>query len=203
MPTCKDVELLLLDYLDGYLLPSQREVLESHVRGCPSCSTVLQGIRGLDEELEDIPQVVEPEEMTARVLRSLPPPHRPERTSWKRPSHRVFLALAALLLAAVLFPGGPFRGPLTERSHAVEIVFSAPGAGSVALVGDFNGWSADRNAMSLDEKSGLWKVRLTLPPGVYGYGFVIDGKNWTPDPNADRFIADGFGGENSLLIVGG
>ena len=28
---CEDVELMLQDYLDGYLLPSQREVLESQL----------------------------------------------------------------------------------------------------------------------------------------------------------------------------
>jgi hypothetical protein len=38
---------------------------------------------------------------------------------------------------------------------------------------------------------------------VYEYGFLVDGKDWTADPNADGFTADGFGGENSILIIEG
>jgi len=51
MLICEDVELMLQDYLDGYLLPSQREVLESHVRGCEQCRELLAGLTRLAPEL--------------------------------------------------------------------------------------------------------------------------------------------------------
>jgi hypothetical protein len=31
--------------------------------------------------------------------------------------------------------------------------------------------------------------------------FVIDGERWVVDPLAGRFVEDGFGRENSVLIV--
>jgi hypothetical protein len=31
--------------------------------------------------------------------------------------------------------------------------------------------------------------------------FVLDGKEWVPDPNALRYVNDGFGNRNSILEI--
>ena len=60
MSNCNDMELLLHDYLDGYLLVSQREVLEEHLRGCDECRTLLADLRELDDEFVSLPEIEAP-----------------------------------------------------------------------------------------------------------------------------------------------
>jgi 1,4-alpha-glucan branching enzyme len=76
---------------------------------------------------------------------------------------------------------------------------SAQGAAAVAVVGDFNGWDPARGAMS-KTANGWWEVHLTIEPGQYQYGFVIDGEH-VPPPNPYATVEDGFGGLNGLLVV--
>jgi hypothetical protein len=46
-----------------------------------------------------------------------------------------------------------------------------------------------------------WTLTVFLAPGRYHYAFLIDGRRWQPDPGALLFEDNGFGGENSVLIV--
>ena len=57
------------------------------------------------------------------------------------------------------------------------------------------------NINPLSEKDGLYTVTLYLKRGKYSYKFVVDG-NWITDENAEDFIDDGFGGENSIIYIG-
>lgn len=200
---CQDVELLLQDYLDGYLLPSQREVLEGHIRGCASCRELLHGIARIDDGLEGLTTIEAPPDLATSILAALP------RTAYG-PSRlgRVVRWAAAPVVVALLVVGGllvkgrvQLRGLTLERS--VEVVYAAPQAASVALVGDFNGWNPHRTQMVRVSHEGLWRARLTLPPGVYQYSFVVDGSSWVADPRASTTLADGFGGANSVIVVDG
>ena len=75
-------------------------------------------------------------------------------------------------------------------------------AKSIAVVGDFNRWEPDKNFLSDDNNDGVWELEMFLPPGRYTYFFVIDGKEWRIDPKAKEFKDDGFGGKNSVMVVG-
>jgi len=68
---------------------------------------------------------------------------------------------------------------------------------TVFIVGDFNKWTPQKMEKGDNH---IWKIILQLEPGEYKYQFVIDGK-WIKDPYNSRFKPDGYGGENSLLIV--
>lgn len=80
-------------------------------------------------------------------------------------------------------------------------VYHDDAAKSVALAGDFNGWSQAAHPLKRDG-SGLWLVDLkTLQAGRYQYKFIVDNKRWIEDPSNGMKVADGFGGLNSLLVI--
>ena len=51
------------------------------------------------------------------------------------------------------------------------------------------------------QTNGVWTLDVPLEPGVYEYAFIIDGQEWRPDPLATASADDGFGMENSVVIV--
>jgi hypothetical protein len=130
-------------------------------------------------------------------------------------SPRGGLAIAAGL-AAVLATGiwlgrqsvalpTPARAPMVATAgqgvREVEFVLVAPGASRVVLVGDFNGWSHGATPLRASERSGIWSVTIPLAPGRHEYAFLVDGKQWRPDPRAPLAPGDDFGAPNSVLTV--
>jgi hypothetical protein len=152
--------------------------------------------------METLPDVQPPEGLGERVLQAIPAIPGRDR-SLLGPSSRYLAAAAVVFFTFALLLGGQFRIGPPSNSRLVEIVFNAPEAGTVSVVGDFNDWDPARDTMARQDQDGLWKVQLRLRPGVYQYGFVIDGQRWSADPLADSFMADGFGGRNSVLFVEG
>jgi hypothetical protein len=125
------------------------------------------------------------------------------------------LALAAGLATVVL--GGARLLSMGERSasapqsvaarsdtvHVVRFVFVAPGASTVALAGDFNRWDVNAHQLRPVGADGVWSASVALTPGRHEYAFVIDGTRWVADPVAATTIADEFGGQSSVVTVGG
>jgi hypothetical protein len=91
----------------------------------------------------------------------------------------------------------------TADTRAVQFVVLVPHAASVALVGDFNDWSAAATPMTPAAGAGLWSVTVPLAPGRYRYSFLVDGTRWVPDPEAPKAVEDDFGRPNSVVTVGG
>ena len=132
-------------------------------------------------------------------------------TAWVlRPSLRLSplgLGLAAAVMATVLL--APWRGtppavtPVAAAPAAVvyvQFVLDAPGARSVAVAGDFNGWEVS-SGLTDPDGDGIWTGRVPLQPGVHEYMFVIDENEWVTDPRADRWSEDGFGNRNAVVAV--
>jgi hypothetical protein len=90
----------------------------------------------------------------------------------------------------------------TAGYKSVQVVFRAPAATHVSVVGDFNAWDTHSDAMSRDPVTGLWSHTLALRPGRHVYAFVVDGGKWTLDPRAPRTRDSDFGTEQSVMIVG-
>lgn len=127
---------------------------------------------------------------------------RPIRVS---PAMGLGLAAAATVLLLAL-PSGP-DSPVAQGDTAADVqvvtrfVFVAPQASSVHLTGEFLEWSEDGVPMVDPRGTGVWTVDLPLDPGVYQYSFVVDGREWIPDPLAVSQVDDGFGRQNSVVIV--
>jgi anti-sigma factor RsiW len=200
---CEDVELMLQDYLNGYLLPSQREILESHLRGCENCRKLVAGVTRLESRLDKIGDVEVPPGLSSSILAALPEQVYGPSLLGRALSWGAAPLLVVLLVAAGFLANGRFRMREQFAEREVEIVFQAPQAASVAIVGDFNGWDPRRTRLARSSHEGLWRARLRLPPGVYQYSFVLDDAFWVCDPQAKTVLADGFGGQNSIIIVDG
>jgi len=82
----------------------------------------------------------------------------------------------------------------------VRFMLLQPGARSVSVAGDFNGWDPVQTKLEQSE-GGVWTAMIALKPGRYQYMFVIDGKQWIPDPLAIDGAGDGFGAQNAVLDV--
>jgi hypothetical protein len=116
------------------------------------------------------------------------------------PAWPLALGVAGATLALVLLvPGRPAR-PGVEEGIA-QFVGHFPGARSVEVVGSFNDWRRGDVALRDDDNNGIWHGAIVLPAGQHEYMFVVDGERWVPDPLAGRYVDDGFGRENALLIV--
>lgn len=125
-----------------------------------------------------------------------------------RPSLLRPLMLVGAAAAVLVVVGGVVGFSLAERApvamspsplRTVHFALEAPGAKTVVLVGDFNGWSADRGLTLTARDGDRFVATAELPPGRYAYAFVVDGERVVVDPSAPAFEPDGFGGRNSVL----
>ena len=118
-------------------------------------------------------------------------------------------AWAALIAAGIVAIAT--AGVLKARPHRdlvigggpepVKFVLVAPGAKSVAVVGDFNNWGLNDSALRATSNQGVWSVTASVPAGVHRYAFVVNGKQWMADPTASRSSGDDFGMPSSALVV--
>ena len=73
-------------------------------------------------------------------------------------------------------------------------------AETVHLVGDFNGWDQRSHAMMRDRADGTWYVVVELDLGrEYQFRYLVNGSEWHNDWNADDYVANSFGGANSVV----
>ncbi len=122
----------------------------------------------------------------------------------------VWVPLAAAAVVALVWLGGRTGGDGGQASPQtaalsdtlfVRFQLLAPEAQQVAIAGSFSDWTPDALPL-VRENGGLWSITLALPLGEHQYQFVIDGERWIPDPRAHAQLEDGFGGTNSVVIVG-
>jgi len=111
------------------------------------------------------------------------------------------LALAAVLAAVVLVPTHGTPPLLGAQEGIAQFVGHFPGARSVDVVGPFTDWRSGVIPLRDDDHDGVWSAVVVLPSGAHEYMFVVDGERWVADPLAGRYVSDGFGRQNALLIV--
>lgn len=184
----------------------------------------------LDARLAEMARVLRaPESLSAgfdaRLLgavRAGPHPVRRAASDVLRLSPRRALAAAAAI-AAVAFLGGLVAGrgaspgsartavvPATsvasaaegDTVHVVRFLFIAPAARSVAIVGDFNGWSRTATPLAPTGAGGAWSATVALPVGQHQYAFIVNDSTWTTDPSTPLTVHDDFGTTSSIVSVG-
>jgi 1,4-alpha-glucan branching enzyme len=74
-------------------------------------------------------------------------------------------------------------------------------AGSVHLVGEFNGWDTASHPMKL-QKDGSYSLTINLEKGrEYQFRYLIDGMKWQNDDCADRYVKTPFGDSDNSVVV--
>jgi len=86
-----------------------------------------------------------------------------------------------------------------SKPKKVNFLLEAAHAGQVFLVGEFNAWNTTTHPMK-KEKSGVWKISLSLLPGAYQYRFFVDG-GWQGDPESKECVTNPFGSYNCVRRV--
>lgn len=152
-----------------------------------------------------------PEDLLGRVMAALPEVPPPSPVTRFIPSVRLWLqnrgrwllpslgcALAVLLLVFSLQIQKEAASPSLVL---VPFEFHAPTAGRVELVGTFSEWAPGRILLHGPDAFGYWGGLLPLPEGHHEYLFLVDGTHLLQDPNALDQQPDGFGLNNSALVV--
>jgi hypothetical protein len=79
---------------------------------------------------------------------------------------------------------------------SVRFVLEAEDATNVALVGGFTEWEETAMVRS----GGFWAVTLEVEPGMYRFGFVVDGAWYVPEDAVGKTV-DEWGVEQATLVV--
>jgi hypothetical protein len=90
-------------------------------------------------------------------------------------------------------------GPLTitRRADSLVLKLRRPGAQTVSIAGDWNGWT---RVPLVQVGSDTWDVVLRVPNGIHYFTLFIDGAAWAI-PEGVPSVPDGFGGRVAVLAV--
>lgn len=93
-----------------------------------------------------------------------------------------------------------------KEKPVCKVTFKLPqdvvsSANKVNLTGDFNNWDLEGLTMK-KTRTGEYSVSLELEKGKeYQFRYVIDGKEWINEEQADKFVPNVFQTENSVVVV--
>lgn len=95
-------------------------------------------------------------------------------------------------------PAPLYRISGSGERRIVTFRLEAPDADEVVLLGDFTGWEP----VPLERSDGAWTATLRVEPGVYHFGFRMDGAWHVPEDASGR-VTDDWGRTNATLVVPG
>lgn len=91
-----------------------------------------------------------------------------------------------------------------KSTKTCRVTFELPAevsAQAASVCGDFNEWSPTANPM-IRRKDGRFSLTLPLPvEQTYRYRFLLDGERWENDWEAEMYVNNAFGTEDSLISV--
>jgi anti-sigma-K factor RskA len=201
--------------LDDDLDPEEKKLLLERVEADPALREELESMTGTIRLIETSERMQAPPFFTAEVMCRLP-----KKKPTTRARIREFLfgsrvlrwnvatvAAAALVALVVVQVVRTQITPLetaaiVPRAQTVVVTMHlhAPKAHSIAVAGTFNKWD-ERSHMLTKQEDGVWTISIPLKPGEYSYMFIVDGKAWVTDPNAETYRDDGFGNRNAVMRV--
>ncbi len=89
------------------------------------------------------------------------------------------------------------KAAITPKAQTFR--FTAPGAATVLLVGDFTQWQT-RPIPLKKGAGGLWSTTVELTPGKHVYRFIVDGE-WQDDPECTIHVPNPYGGKDMVRTV--
>ncbi|MEY9091708.1 zf-HC2 domain-containing protein [Paenibacillus sp. RC84] len=137
---CKEVKELMQRDLDGDLNDLERQRLNQHVQQCSECGTMLQRLRMLSKELENLPKIMPPFSIVDSILPQL------ERLDEEKSNQRE--EAAGLSRAVGRSPRSPEQLPWTRRIAAHVSWKTVSGVVAAGFVLGFFAFNMDRPAQS-------------------------------------------------------
>ena len=213
---CLTAKQLIQGYLDQHISKTDKKALEQHIKECSSCR---EGLESWGHFFADIDLLTEekavPAEMTTLIMNQIESEQVAIQPSWwERLKHTLTIprfslrwigAAAVALVAFTIFINFNLFSPEMIPNGLTEVQFSLRAGteqlSTVAVVGDFNGWNPEKHLLQDENKDGIWTATLRLEPGRYEYMFILDGQKWVPDPEAYRYVRDGFGNKNAVIEI--
>ena len=222
---CQKIKKLLNPYIDQVLDADTTKQVDKHLKSCSTCNKEYQRLKEIITSLNSLSPQPAPKTFTQNIMAKISQEEVQIQSSWidhlKRQisipslsfprkwesmfSFRLVGAAAAAALIVFFAFTFIFNTPDTYPICSAEVQFSLKindgKAHTVAIAGDFNGWNPQANLLEDPDGDGIWTGTLKLEPGRYEYMFVLDGEKWFPDPNALRYVKDGFGNKNAILEI--
>jgi hypothetical protein len=222
---CTKNKKLLNFYLDQTLDRDTTKQVEEHLKSCSTCQEEYLKLKKIVSALNSISPQIALTELTTKIMAKISQEEIQIQSSWidqlKRQisipslsfprkwesifSFRLVGVTAAAALIIFFAFTFIFNLPNTSSICSAKVQFSLKlndnKTHTVAIAGDFNSWSPGDNLLEDPDGDGIWTGTLKLKPGRYEYMFVLDGKKWVPDPNALRYVKDGFGNKNAILEI--
>lgn len=93
------------------------------------------------------------------------------------------------------------RGWNEEGKVLVTFRVNADAGDSVAVVGEFNGWSQTATLMERgDAGAAEFVASIVLDRGrAYRFRYLVDGRRWENDWAADDYVPNEYGGTDSVV----
>jgi len=94
----------------------------------------------------------------------------------------------------------------SKSKPVCKVTFTLPSevvvdAKKVAVLGDFNEWSSTATLLK-KQKDGQYKASVELPVGSeFQFRYLIDESNWINDEAADKYVANEFTTDNSVVVL--
>jgi anti-sigma-K factor RskA len=219
MNTGKDLNKEIIHrLLDDDLGLDEEKTLMEQVQADPALQKEFDGLTEALRAVETSERIPAPPFFTAEVMRRLLP--RKENLAkrmldflfkgrvfkWNMAAALATVGLVALVLTQVVHINNRNRPvetavvPQQDQVVTVTMNLYAPQAHHVAVAGTFNKWKVAANVLTKQE-NGVWTINIPLKPGEYSYMFIVDGKAWVTDPNAEAYHDDGFGYKNAVVRV--
>ncbi|MGB3224093.1 MAG: glycogen-binding domain-containing protein [Desulforhopalus sp.] len=118
--------------------------------------------------------------------------------TWLRPlsgfAAVMFILATGWLLTHQQLPAGAPQGEY-------RFVLYQPQVEQAEIIGTFTDWSPV--PMQKIGQSGYWTLTLQVPQGEHRYSYLIENDGRIADPSVAAREHDDFGGENSVIIIGG
>jgi hypothetical protein len=224
---CKQIKKLLNLYVEGTLDKNLSSQIEKHLKSCSDCQKeylelkeIVSSLNFLSSQSRPVPATLTLNIMAkisqekiqiqsswmGRLKKQISIPNLSFPRKWESIfSFRLIGAAAAAAVVVFFAFTFIFNTPDTSSICSAEVQFSLKLGDSkthtVAIAGDFNGWNPQANLLEDPDGDDIWTTTLNLKPGRYEYMFVLDGEKWFPDPNALRYVKDGFGNKNAILEI--